>query len=149
MSFNRYNFEKKKFICSNCLQSSHHSGNCSRDASYTTCASRHHDLLHFDKGSFKHEIPREVRNFIPQFISYTLLYTSTNVMSTVLSSKLVSKAMNISPSVTVILATAMVDVLDSKGKRKRCRIMLDSGSQASFISLGVVRFWDYLNLSYL
>lgn len=143
--FDRYGFAKRKSLCLNCLQSSHHSNNCSSNSSCRQCGSKHHELLHFLKNSSNHEVIPTRDNSANQGNDLISPSSSTNspsdisntissVHSGVSTPEEVGGLSNNNSSFIVLLATAMVDVLDIYGKPRRFRAMLDSGSQASFVS---------------
>ena len=106
----RTDFISKSRLCFNCLGRGHIGKSCKSLATCRTCRKRHHTLLHFD---------------------------SENVPETSLDSNLQCGQCRINPT-SVLLATAMVPVVTSKGIYS-CRALLDSGSQASFITEACVQ----------
>ncbi|XP_033221191.1 uncharacterized protein LOC117175592 [Belonocnema kinseyi] len=110
----RYETVKSKYLCTNCLRSNHKTNKCiSRGCS--KCGKKHNSLLHFDQNKESNENPiqteRVVNESTPPVSSYQLLIPSE-----------------------VVLATAIVDVIDKQGRYHPCRLMLDSGSQPHVIS---------------
>ena len=100
---------KKKGLCFNCLRRNHvisefKSRNC------TICYRRHHTLLHNnvkDQSSSEEEKGKN-KNQI--------------------------KNLHVSHASKVLLSTTIVDLINDKGKKRACRILLDSGSQPNLIT---------------
>ena len=76
-------------------------------------------------------------HFETQFSLETALSEATD--STDLSSKS-SISMHASVSSEAILATAIVDLVNVQGKSKACRVFLDAGKQANFITEDIASF---------
>ncbi|XP_055633490.1 uncharacterized protein LOC129773857 [Toxorhynchites rutilus septentrionalis] len=101
----RIDWVKRLGRCENCPREGHGTTGCS----YGTCKQcnqRHHTLLHEDRRHTPAQIPGEVRNHL----SYNDAFCS------------------------VFLSTAIVNVLDASGNLCPARALLDSGSQACFIT---------------
>ncbi|XP_030753971.1 uncharacterized protein LOC115880817 [Sitophilus oryzae] len=95
-------------LCINCLRKGHYSKDC-KFGRCRFCSSKHNSLLHIDK-----------RNT-----------TSNN------NERSVSVAFSSKPSIPesqVLLSTALIKVLDIHGKYHTARVLLDAGSQSSFIT---------------
>ena len=105
----RTNFVTNAKLCFNCLGRGHIGKVCRSTATCRTCKRRHHTLLHLESEPSPSE-----SNSIPQCGQCDIAATN------------------------VLLATAQVPVSTSKGERN-CRALLDSGSQASFISEACVQ----------
>ncbi|KZC12255.1 hypothetical protein WN55_03769 [Dufourea novaeangliae] len=95
--------------CYNCLQTGHQVKNCTR-RHCSRCGRKHHSLLHRDDFHSEKELDK-----IPNVQNTDVTLTSvTNI-----ASKL---------DAYTVLSTAIVQIMDSKGKRLECRALLDSGS---------------------
>lgn len=95
--------------CYNCLKPSHQLKNCKSIFSCRTCKRKHHTLLHRDK---------------------------TNSETNQIGSSLVSRSHS---NVTVLLATAVVQVKDASGNMQSFRALFDTGSQSNFITESAVK----------
>ncbi|XP_023312157.1 uncharacterized protein LOC111692395, partial [Anoplophora glabripennis] len=101
------------------IEVSHSISNCSSRFNCRQCNKRHHTTLHFfDSGTsaVASETPPTTSNDQPSS-------SSVNVMTSLFSFKQ-----------SVLLATAIIHVQGADGQYKKCRALLDSGSQASFIT---------------
>lgn len=101
----RFNEIKKRNMCTNCFRLNHRSSEC-KASGCRICHSRHHTLLH-------------VFRTIPEVQA-----TSTPIANCCTS---FSKSQ-------VLLSTAIVLVKDASGNFKKCRSILDGGSQVSILS---------------
>ncbi|XP_058816933.1 uncharacterized protein LOC131680232 [Topomyia yanbarensis] len=101
----RLKLVEKHGLCKNCLRPKHGTGLC-QAGSCKNCKQNHHTLLHDG-----------LQSAAPQ-LSFAV--TSNFSINDDFSS--------------VLLATAVVNVLDAHGKPHRARVLLDSASQASFIT---------------
>ena len=108
----RSTFVKEASLCFNCLRSGHGSAQCSNSHRCRKCGSNHHTLLHRDQA------PAERPGA-----------TAATVLSNVSAA-----GVGIDPQHQVLLATAVVEVKDASGSMQQCRVLLDSGSQASFVT---------------
>ena len=97
---------KGKQICNNCFSSNHATSKCDVKGSCRICHKRHNTLLH-----------REEKT---ESKATTVTTASLNTG-------------NSSPS-CVLLSTAMVKVTDSSNGFRVCRVLLDPGSESSFIT---------------
>jgi hypothetical protein len=106
---------RKDNLCYNCLRANHSVRNCASKSSCRKCVKKHHTLLHLEKnedGTEKRETNSQ-HNSAP-----TSSLHSSN-----------------SPAwCPVILSTAIVNVVDCTGSLQPCRILIDGGSQASFMT---------------
>jgi len=127
----RSKYVNKAQLCTNCL-SANKKGECPTKATCKKCGKPHHTSLHFERktpstseasgssqqsssgstGQSKQEEP---------VIKVSSIYTNSSSKDTV-----------------VLLATLLVDVHDKSGQKQQCRIFLDSGSEANFISEAAV-----------
>ncbi|XP_026734778.1 uncharacterized protein LOC113498834 isoform X1 [Trichoplusia ni] len=99
-------------VCLNCLRGGHIEKRC-RFTRCKYCKNRHNTLLHLDQPE------TQVQDPMPS-----------------VSSSNVSFSADIQPTsqIHVLLSTAIVRVVNNKGKRCNARILLDSGSTANFIT---------------
>ncbi|XP_057333711.1 uncharacterized protein LOC130672924 [Microplitis mediator] len=115
----RYETSKKGGWCINCLRKGHRAAQCT-SGNCRNCSQRHHTLLHFDKP-----------NVGNSNVTDTALFPSPSSPSINLHAHVSSEA---------VLATALVDLINSQGKTKTCRVFLDAGSQAHFITESAAQF---------
>lgn len=114
---------RSRKICVNCLRSSTHSSSKCASGSCKVCQAKHNTLLHATTAS-----PESLANGSS---------SGENSKSTVSSSVLVTHASSMINDNHIMLSTAVVYATsnyDSKGSHKSCRVLLDCGSQANFIS---------------
>ena len=116
----RFRAVKKASLCLNCLRSNHRVSDCTA-VPCRKCNKKHSTLLHFET----------------QPSLETALSESTDITGP--SSKS-SISMHASVSSEAILATAIVDLVNAQGKSKACRVFLDAGSQANFITEDIASF---------
>lgn len=103
-------------LCINCLKPNHSVSQCNA-SSCKKCKGKHNTLLH---------ITQQTNNYPRLPISDAS--TSRDVISSNLANYPTKN------STQVLLSTAVVDIKDKVGNYIKCRALLDSGSQASFIS---------------
>lgn len=108
---------KKLRLCLNCLRSGHFNKYC-RGNPCKKCRLKHHSLLHL-------EIQKREEELVDLRQSNEASGISVESQSYLASNKLPS---------TVLLSTAVVEVVDNKGKIHSVRVILDSGSQSSYIT---------------
>lgn len=113
----RFNWVKAKNGCINCLDNSHGVNNCHSKYRCRDCQGLHHSLLHFGNR------PESRGADPPRGPS-----TSGN------NEAVNSLAGRVGGSQTVLLATAVVRIIDRAGREHTVRALLDSGSQSSFIT---------------
>lgn len=127
----RFKHAKDKGFCINCLRKGHNTNKCTA-SSCRKCHKRHHTLLHLEASA------------IPNNSIDANMSTSENVPTdTVNSNTTISTVCRQSPekliSTQCLLATAIVQIFDNKGKAHSCRVLLDSGSQSCFITEDLIR----------
>lgn len=145
----RYDLVKQKNWCTNCLGSKHTVKNC--DSSYTCriCKHKHHTLLHFDKESL---IPHAVASAVPVASVSENTNLSQNTFCQPSTSQINSLTNVIPTNTTVLLSTAQIEVMNSRGYFETVRVLLDSASQANFITekcanrLGLPRSYKTLSV---
>ncbi|XP_011699835.1 PREDICTED: uncharacterized protein LOC105457083 [Wasmannia auropunctata] len=123
---------RKLKTCTNCLRSTDHSSNKCTSGNCKICKSRHNTLLHLAAAA-----PAKAA------ASGSQDNTAASSGEAGPSNTLVTHSVSAFDNKCVMLSTALVFAYDCKGARKPCRVLLDSGSQANFISK---RFSDLLNL---
>lgn len=110
-------------LCLNCLRKGHSYNQC-RSSRCKICQKPHNTTLHeafkvtSTHNSNSIPIPESVKNDI---------CTSTSTTSS-------SNSFHVSSNSTILLSTAKVKIADAHGIHHDCRILLDSGSHANFIS---------------
>lgn len=119
---------KDRRWCFNCLKPSHSLKDCKSIFKCQKCHQRHHTLLHLDQIE-----PPPSPTPSPRFVTGGQAEHQVSVLT------------NLGDSSVVLLSTAIVQVRDTLGNFQSLRALIDSGSQAHFITeraaerLGVVR----------
>ncbi|XP_045767032.1 uncharacterized protein LOC123868524 [Maniola jurtina] len=141
----RQDFVQKSRLCFNCLSSSHSVSRCKSTANCRRCFKRHHSLIHFEKEDKeqKDENSKEDETTSTGTMS-EVQKGKTNALSNLNDSQIVSNFSSKHIPNNVLLATANVFVRTKNGCKRVVRVLLDQGSQASFISESTVQF---LNLT--
>ncbi|XP_031334025.1 uncharacterized protein LOC116164038 [Photinus pyralis] len=134
---NRWNEVKRLKLCVNCFRGNHYNNEC-KSASCKKCDRKHNTLLH--NNSF--EQPRDEGN---QLIKASSSHQKNNmdtqnevqthlsmIPSPIENTKLVAHSFINEPN--AILSTAQIHILGANGNIIKCRALLDSGSQANFIT---------------
>lgn len=93
--------------CKNCLYSNHVTGKCTSKWNCRVCKKRHHSLLHLPTSS-----DEEAKDNIPASILTATLPRHSNIL----------------------LGTVVAEIRDSLGRFQTVRLVVDSGSQHSFIT---------------
>ncbi|XP_057339521.1 uncharacterized protein LOC130677020 [Microplitis mediator] len=147
--FARYEIAKKKGWCTNCLRNTHQSSQCTA-SKCRICGQRHNTLLHFEK--FNNSSQKTNRNnynnnnYNNSNHSNHNNHTSSNNNNTTSQSESSAQAqtsrVNLHALVSseALLATAIVDIVNPQGISKACRVFLDAGSQAHFITEATANF---------
>lgn len=113
----RFNAAKEKKMCSLCLRSNHKTHECTCKFKCEKCQKNHNSVLHleaakkFDKGT----------------------KTGTNIASSSIQSMMASN------QVSVLLATAIINVYGIHGLPISLRALIDQGSQSAFITENAVQ----------
>lgn len=144
----RYNLVKQNRWCTNCLGFKHSSKKCDSNASCRKCKGKHHTLLHFENNLESSSIVAPTQDVSQTF--------SNHGPQPVASTSQINSLANVLPTsphtAMVLLSTAHVEVLDSLGNYQTVRILLDSASQANFITqncvnkLGLSRYKTSLSI---
>lgn len=106
----RFQMVKKKGLCFNCLRGNHLISEC-KSGNCNNCNKRHHTLLHM-----QHKIG-----------------TSQNSDREIVNNNQ-GVNMHLTDSSKVLLSTAIVNLVNDKGNRVNCRVLLDSGSQPNIMT---------------
>jgi len=110
---------RNRKICANCLRSTSHVASKCGSSSCRVCQSKHNTLLHAsNSASETSERSTTVDETKPS--------ASAAILATHASSSIDSNS--------TILSTAVVHAFDANGSPHSCRVLLDCGSQANFIS---------------
>ena len=132
----RLQFIKDKRLCFNCLKA-HKLANCSSTFTCRVCHKKHNSLLHLEasKANNSTRLSPLASEFLPAPSAST---SSSLTESRALSPHIITNVSSCVSSQTVpnqvLLCTAIVKVLDSSNQFQYCRVLLDPGSQASFIT---------------
>lgn len=113
---------KKRKICINCIRSNSHQADSCISGNCKICNSKHNTLLHAATGASD--------------ASHSNTNKREEVSSTNFSAAIVTHTTSSFNNKDVLLSTAVVHAYDVSGKSNSCRILLDCGSQANFISRG-------------
>ncbi|XP_015432787.1 PREDICTED: uncharacterized protein LOC107188906, partial [Dufourea novaeangliae] len=117
---------KRARVCLNCLRSNHMVSNC-KSMGCRKCNRRHHSLLHFNN---------EARVTIPDSSKAAGSSPSGSASreNATSSTETIRTALTVLFDSEVLLGTAQVKILDNLNEEHCCRVLLDGGSQAHFIS---------------
>ncbi len=135
-----FTFAKQANLCLNCLSSSHLLKKCPSNYRCRSCNYSHHTLLHMSRQG----TPSSGRD--PPGNSQSS--SGDNCQSDGLSANASSSYATSCATSTVLLGTAMVNIQDSTGHYRPIRILIDSASQASFISEKCIRQLGLLRRRY-
>jgi hypothetical protein len=127
----RLQYVKDKRLCFNCLRA-HKLANCSSSYTCRVCHKRHNTLLHFEASRTTNSgvLSPNATAFVPASGAAT---GSTDLPQQLITN--VSSCVSSQPAASeVLLCTAIVKVLDSTNQYQHCRVLLDPGSQASFLT---------------
>lgn len=108
-------------LCFNCMNVGHQVSSC-KYPSCPRCGKRHNSKLHIDSNLMPEEGNPMQTEQLMSIPSNSVLHVKDNTKNASGSTS------------SVMLATAIVYILDSDGNRQRCRAILDSGSQLNFIT---------------
>lgn len=126
----RSNAIREKRRCFNCLQGFHSSRIC-RSGRCRHCSRKHHELLHTDESSVSASMSTNgTTNSTSTANSST---TQLNAHHQTTNEAILNEQQQ-QQSSTVLLATACVTIQATDGSKHIVRALLDTGSQASFIS---------------
>ncbi|XP_075162921.1 uncharacterized protein LOC142235555 [Haematobia irritans] len=137
----RFQIAKKFNLCLNCLRKGHGLKSC-KSSSCRHCTQKHNTLLHMDsKDPFSNNSNSENIPSTSNGLSSTNPYVDRNIASasnqlpySVLVASSTNEPENYDKVQNAFLATAIVFVKGKSGFRFPCRAILDSASQANFIT---------------
>lgn len=151
----RLNIVKSSKWCTNCLSNQHSFKNCNSQSLCRLCNAKHHTLLHLRTNNLNnysqnnnpidsHQPATDALNFSKRNESQTAnesqtqatTSTGNNSNSTIVNSGFTGL---VSSSTNVLLSTAVVEILDSRGLFQKIRVLLDCGSQTSYISMSCLK----------
>ncbi|XP_011859714.1 PREDICTED: uncharacterized protein LOC105557155 [Vollenhovia emeryi] len=115
---------KSRKLCLNCLKAASHQAKQCTSGSCRKCHKRHNTLLHLEQTTTQLESDSKKTSTPPD---------KEGVISTTVNHA------SIGPDRQVILATAVINVVDIRGALQPCRALLDSGSQSCFITSKCVK----------
>lgn len=121
-------------LCTNCLRNNHFVKNC-RGGHCRICKSNHHTLLHIDndKLSQNNTENHNAKNH------QSLMTGNKPSTSSSHSNQISMSSQNINQTSEVLLSTALIQVMDYKGRFHTCRALLDNGSQSNMITAALCK----------
>lgn len=149
----RLNVVRSNKWCTNCLSNQHYFKNCNSQSLCRFCNMKHHTLLHLrshknnnyysqqNNSIESKQQPAADLESTKKDESQTPLLQPTTSNENNYNSTIVNSAFTglVSSSLNVILSTAIVQILDSRGIFQKVRVLLDCGSQTSYISMSCVK----------
>ncbi|XP_055910831.1 uncharacterized protein LOC129945199 [Eupeodes corollae] len=144
----RREFVRNKSLCFNCLRSGHASNNCRLTVRCHLCRSRHHSLLHSSQSQNSNQTSNQTSNFnssrnsnqgsnaVSDSNHQSINSNSENPTPHSSNSLIANHSISFKPNhqVSTILPTAVARIRDNQGLYQIVRVLLDSGSQVSFIT---------------
>ncbi|KAH8356660.1 hypothetical protein KR084_009591, partial [Drosophila pseudotakahashii] len=137
----RRSFVKEKSLCYNCLRSGHGVSKCKSTYKCRQCKGNHHSLLHVQAnpqaiGNLAQIAGEDERNVsASNNISVTLSHFAQGEgTQSVVCAQGTAKSAQETEVKRSILPTAMVYVQNTKGDHVTCRLLLDTGSELSYVS---------------
>lgn len=125
----RISMVQRKKTCFNCLRKGHQVRKCPSKGTCFICKMKHHTLLHKSERENKPTTINQSENSEQASNQNTI-----HSMKEAVSSLTTSSHNNSIAAPTVLLLTAVVNVMDRNSQPHFCRVLLDCGSQANFIS---------------
>lgn len=116
-------------LCFNCLRKTHMISRCTSTSTCRICSGKHHTLLHQERS---YSTPAPAVQSHPGGTQVASAVNPVSAQANVSSHTSVLLS-NSSTDKIVLLSTAVAEICDGTGEYKPCRILLDPGSQASFI----------------
>ncbi|XP_055840650.1 uncharacterized protein LOC129908278 [Episyrphus balteatus] len=124
----RRDFARENKLCFNCFRTGHPSNKCRSFSRCKICNKRHHTLVHPKEG-VKSTVPSEIESS-----------KSGSSLSSATSSPVVNcHSLDPTRCFSTLLPTAVVKVVDKQGVKHEVRVLLDTGSQVSFVTEEVVQ----------
>lgn len=127
----RRSFVQTNNLCYNCLGTGHSIKHCRTPTSCHICKKRHHSLLHtkLTSTSVSAHVTYEVSNEVEQAVTNIKNSPSEKGCNSTVATYFTHAHKN-----QVLLATALVRAISPLGEKQIIRVLLDQGSQASFIT---------------
>lgn len=138
----RYASIKNKDVCFNCLGKGHNVSQCKSSFVCRSCEKRHHTLIHFPSGDISRASERSVSLPLTEEREENIPSTCTQHAMSASQATQINCASSNAPfgtTNTVLLSTALVDVCVGNEKRSTVRCLIDTGSQASFMTESCVQ----------
>ncbi|XP_055910832.1 uncharacterized protein LOC129945200 [Eupeodes corollae] len=129
----RRSFVKSNSLCFNCLRPGHGVYKCHSNFRCRECRSRHHSLVHPSSSSQNSSSSSSQ----PQIASHKS--TPEQASSSSVAPIINNHSLDVAISRQTILPTILALVEDFKGNLQNCRILVDSGSQVSFVGESFVQ----------
>ncbi|XP_070529793.1 uncharacterized protein [Cardiocondyla obscurior] len=121
---------KKRGLCLNCLRSASHRAAQCPSGSCRICKGKHNSLLHLPRGSNEGSGSSAGEQGSAAGASRSVSGEATALVARKGAGRGTSE---------VLLSTAVIYIFDKKNSRKTIRVLLDSGSQANFITAGAAK----------
>ncbi|XP_065077952.1 uncharacterized protein LOC135701162 [Ochlerotatus camptorhynchus] len=122
----RYTKAKQLGLCFGCLQRGHRTTTCKTSKVCPTCTKKHHVLMHPEEKSVAPETTQPPATGLEKNSTQPLIAAKCTIPIEPMQTK------------QILLATAVVMVYDSSGEAHKCRMLLDSGAMANFMSTRMV-----------
>lgn len=119
----RMTIAKLKY-CSNCLAYNHLDAKCRSSHTCFTCGERHHSLLHVAGSAPK---PTNLNQRFAAHVLIPAMAATAHINSCNSQTEIVSSS-------NILLATAIVNILDVHGEVHSLRALIDQGSEANFVT---------------
>ncbi|XP_055844957.1 uncharacterized protein LOC129911250 [Episyrphus balteatus] len=123
----RRSFAKTNSLCFNCLKAGHSSQKCFSTFRCRVCRSRHHSLVHPDDAANTNQVS------LTGSSNQTQSSSSTSAQSNTTESLVSNHSLDVSRPKKTLLPTILARIQDNQGNLIDCRVLLDSGSQSTFI----------------
>ncbi|XP_043947289.2 uncharacterized protein LOC122817906 [Drosophila biarmipes] len=137
----RRSFVKEKSLCYNCLRPGHGVNRCKSTFKCRQCKGNHHTLLHLQPNPQAIGNLAQIEEQVEQNISASNSNTATlshlaqgEDTQKVVCAQGTAKSTHLTELKRSILPTAMVYVKNAKGDLVTCRLLLDTGSELSYVS---------------
>ncbi|XP_055922710.1 uncharacterized protein LOC129953537 [Eupeodes corollae] len=128
----RRSFVKTNLLCFNCLRAGHSSLKCRSSFRCRVCKSRHHSLVHLEDAYEKSQSASSKSSLQSQ--PSLLPSTATSTTTTTASNSIISNhSLEFTCRKKTLLPTLLAKIQDIQGNLLNCRVLLDSGSQSTFV----------------
>jgi hypothetical protein len=127
-------------LCFNSMQGNHRAQTCSSKDRHKQCKKAHHTLLHQDhREKSRDKEPSILRHEETQQSVSEAESINTAAEKTGLASYCSFKRNSTKLFQRILLATAVIKVYDARGQASPCRVLLDGGSQSSYVMESLVQ----------